>query len=109
MAKKIVSTQGTDNVFADLQLEDAEELHAKSTLAIMLRKLIKEQGLTQVQAATLLETHQTQIARLNNIKGVRHMSLDLLMHWLTKFHQDVIVTVKKAPRSHTMGQIRIVV
>jgi len=75
----------------------------------MLRDLIKGQGLTQVQAATLLGTHQAQIARPNNTKDVRQMSLDLLMHWLTKFNQDIIVTVKKAPHSHSMGQIRIVV
>jgi predicted XRE-type DNA-binding protein len=100
-------TKGSGNVFTDLGLDNAEELETKSTLAMMIRDLIKKRGLTQVEAAKLLGTHQTQIARLKKSKFVSGMSLDLLMHWLTKFNRDITVIVTKAPRSHHEGSIRI--
>ncbi len=63
MTKKIEFTESCNNVFADLDLENADEMLAKSTLAITIRKIIKKRGLTQTQAAKVFGTHQTQIAR----------------------------------------------
>lgn len=53
MTKKIEFTESCGNVFADLGLENADEMLAKSTLAIMIRKIIKKRGLTQAQAAKI--------------------------------------------------------
>ncbi len=99
MTKKIEFTESCGNVFADLDLENADEMLAKSTLAITIRNIINERGLTQTQAAKICGTHQTQIARLNKGSSVKSMSFDLLLSWLTKLDQDVTVTVRRNSRN----------
>ena len=71
-------TESSGNVFADLGLENADELLAKSRLVQEIRQIIKHRSLTQAQAAKTLDTHQTQISRLNTGKGIDSMSFDLL-------------------------------
>ena len=73
------SISSSGNVFADLGLENSDELQAK--------------------AATLLGAHQTQISRLSSGAGIDGMSFDLLMNWLIKLDRNITVTVRKAPRS----------
>jgi predicted XRE-type DNA-binding protein len=109
MTKKIEFTESCGNVFADLGLENADEMLAKSTLAIMARKIIKKRGLTQAQAAKIFGTHQTQIARLNKGSSVKSMSFDLLLSWLTKLDQDVTVTVKRKPRNQESATVHVAV
>ncbi len=102
-------TESCGNVFADLGFEDADEMLAKSSLAIMIRDIIKRRGLTQAAAAKLLDTHQTQVSRLKTGKGVDSISLDLLMHWLTKLDRNVTVSVKRKPKSQNEGRIQVAV
>lgn len=92
-------TKSSGNVFADLGLENAKELQAKSTLARTIRDIIKQRKLTQIKAAELLATHQTQISRLNSGAGIDSMSFDLLMNWLTRLDCNVTLTVKRAPKN----------
>jgi len=102
--------KSSGNIFADLGLENSDELLAKSTLARTIREIIKHRGLTQTDAAKLLDTHQTQISRLNNGVGIDSMSFDLLMNWLTRLNRNIIVTIKKAPKNqHNLGNIRVTV
>ncbi len=102
-------TESCGNIFADLGLENAEEMLAKSSLAIMIRKILSQRKLTQTQAAKILGTHQTQLARLKNGNGVNSMSLDLLMRWLTKLDHDVTVTVKRKSRSKDHAGIKVAI
>lgn len=92
-------TESSGNVFADLGLDNADELLAKSRLAHEIRQIIKHRNLTQAQAAKVLNTHQTQISRLNTGKGVDSMSFDLLLSWLTKLDRNVTLTVKRMPKN----------
>lgn len=100
--------KSSGNVFEDLGLENAEELQAKSTLAKTIRDIIKRRNLTQAKAAKLLGTHQTQISRLSSGAGIDSMSFDLLMNWLTKLDYNVVVTVKRSPKSQVdRGHIQV--
>jgi len=108
--KKAIIIKSSGNVFADLGLENSEELLAKSTLARTIREIIKDRNLTQAKAAKLLDTHQTQISRLNNGAGVDTMSFDLLMNWLTQLNCNITVTVKRTPKNQTdFGNIQVAV
>jgi len=109
MTKKIEFTKGSGNVFADLGLENADEMYAKNTLAIMIREIIEQRGLTQAQAAKMFGTHQTQVSRLNTGRGVNSMSFDLLLSWLTKLDQNVTVTVKSKTRTQENAIIKVAV
>lgn len=102
-----IFTKSSGNVFADLGLENSEELLAKSTLARTIREIIKHRNLTQTQAAKLLETHQTQVSRLNSGEGIDSMSIDLLLTWLTRLDRNVTLTVKRAPKNQDFGRIQV--
>ena len=107
--KKIEFEASSGNVFADLGLENADEMLAKSTLAIMIRDIIKKRGLTQAQAAKTFGTHQTQIARLNKGSSAKNMSFDLLLGWLTKLDRNVTMTVKRKSRNQESAAIHVAV
>lgn len=49
------------NVFADLGLDDAEELYTRAALVVMM---LKERGYTQAEAATCLEIQQPEVSAL---------------------------------------------
>ncbi len=108
--KDQIITKSSGNVFADLGLENSEELLAKSTLARTIREIIKHRKLTQAKAAKLLGTHQTQVSRLNSGAGIDSMSFDLLMNWLTRLDRNITVTVKKTPKNQSdCGHIQVAV
>ena len=105
-----IITKSSGNVFADLGLENSKELLAKSTLARTIREIIKQRKLTQTKAAELLDTHQTQVSRLNSGAGIDSMSFDLLMNWLMRLDRNITVTVKKTPKSQRdSGHIQVAV
>ena len=86
------------NIFKDLELENADELKAKSTLAITIIKTIKARKLTQEQAANILGTHRTQLSRINSGAGINTISMDLLIHWLLKLGGNIAIKVKAPPK-----------
>jgi len=88
--------RGSDNVFADLGLPDADELLAKSKLVLAIGAAIKERNVTQKELARLTGIDQSRISQLLNGK-VSGFSSDRLMHILTKLDQDVVISVRPRP------------
>lgn len=84
--------RGTDNVLADLEFPDAEELTAKALLAKKINDLVESCGLTQVEAAKLLRMPQPKLSAIRNYK-LRGISLERLMLALTALGQHVEVVV----------------
>jgi predicted XRE-type DNA-binding protein len=85
--RKIETHEGNGNIFADLEMPDAEGLLLKSGIVIELHRLIKERGLTQVKAARLLGITQPDFSRL--LRGdLEDYSSERLMKMLTVFEQD---------------------
>ncbi len=58
------ATPSSGNVFADMGLEDADELLIKADLAISIAAIIKRRGLTQTVAAKALGIDQPKVSRL---------------------------------------------
>ena len=107
MSKKIRVEEGSDNVFADIGLPNPEERLAKADLAIRIAETIRARRLTQTRAAHLLKIDQPKISRL--LRGqLSGFSTERLMHFLTLLGRDVEITVKRAPRSHRQGHLRVV-
>ena len=104
--EKVRVTRGSGNVFADLGLEDAEELLAKSKLAQEIRKVIRGRGMTQAQAGALLGTSQTEISRL--MRGeLDRFSMERLIQLLMKCERDIDLVVKKRPRSRRTSKLSV--
>ena len=58
--------EGRGNVFADLELPQADEEMAKAQLASHLRRTIQLRRLTQLRAAQLMGVDQSKISALMN-------------------------------------------
>lgn len=106
MAGKITVEIGSDNVFAELGLPDAESLLAKAELAARIGETIRARRLTQAAAAAL-GLDQPKVSRL--LRGrISGFSTERLMRFLTLLGRDVEIVVKPAPRSRRQGRVRVV-
>ena len=103
-------TKSCGNVYADLGLKDAREMKAKTDLAFVILDIIKKRKINQTEAAKLLNTHQTQISRLNSGDGVKTLTFDILMKWLTILEYNVTVLIEKNDTSKDhIGQIQVAI
>lgn len=99
--------RGSGNVFQDLGLHDSAELSAKADLVARICDIIKSRGLTQVEAASLLEIDQPKVSAL--VRGdLRGFSSDRLFRFLTALGRDVDIVIKPKPRSRADARIRVV-
>lgn len=95
------------NVYADLQLADAEAMHVKAQLASKIADIIRHRHLTQQQAAEILGIPQPKLSGL--LRGqFRGISETKMIECLNRLGRDVQIVVRKAPRSHTQGQTQVV-
>lgn len=101
--KQITITPSGGNVFADLGLPDAENLMARTNLALHIRHAIEARGLTQVQAAKILKIDQPKVSSIVNGR-IDGYSTDRLLRYLTDLGCDVQISVS-APSSEAAGHL----
>jgi len=107
MKRKANITAGSDNIFADLNLPDAETHFLKAQIVSEIYRLINERRLTQVQAGKRMGISQPEVSRM--LKGhFREYSIDRLMKFLTTFDRDVEIVVKPQKKTGKSGRIRFV-
>ena len=92
MGEKIEVEMGSGNVFADLGLPNPEERQMKSLLAIQIREMIEQKGLTQAEA---IDQTGVSVADMTAIFRGRlsELSLDQLFRCLTRLGRSVEVRV----------------
>jgi predicted XRE-type DNA-binding protein len=84
------------NVFADLGVAKPEEALLKAELAVAIRQLIEQRGLTQKDAAHLLAETQPHISQL--MRGqLRGFSVERLMRFLIALGQEIEVSIRPSP------------
>jgi predicted XRE-type DNA-binding protein len=106
--RNITWEEGSENVFADLDMPDAEEKLVKAKLAFKINEIIEKKGLKQIQAAELLGIDQSKISLLH-CGQLKDFSIERLAHFLILLDQDVEIIVKK--KSHKKpghGTLRVV-
>jgi len=97
MATRIHKSSG--NVFRDVGFppEEAAHLLIRADLMIEVERVLKERGLTQVQAAKLLGITQPRVSDL--VRGrVTLFTIDTLVEFLARLGIGVTVRLKKARR-----------
>jgi predicted XRE-type DNA-binding protein len=107
MKEKIEVEKSSGNVFADLGLPDAKDMYVKAQLAIKITGIIKQRKLKQKEAAEILNVTQARVSALSSGRKLKDFSIDTLMGFLTRLDQDVEIVVKRKPRSHSEGEIRV--
>jgi len=103
--KTITFEKSSGNVFADLGLAHPEREQLKAHLTLQIFRIIKNRGITQVEAGALLGIKQPHVSALmRNRSG--NFSVERLMDFLIDLGQDVEITVK--PTRKSQGQVSIV-
>ena len=93
MAQEIKVQASSGNVFADLGLENSDELLVKAELARKIGSIISKQNMTQVQAAEILGIDQPKVSALLNGK-LSGFSIVRLFRFLNALGNDVEIVVK---------------
>ena len=91
--------EGSGNVFADLGLEDADELYARSQLGFHVHKLLAARKLKQREIADLLDIKQPEVSHLMNGHFSR-FTTDKLLEFLKRLDQTVSIRI----RPHRPGE-----
>ena len=107
MAKeKVVESSG--NVFADLGLENPDDLKLKAKIAMAINSIIKHRRITQKEAAKELGITQPQVSDLKRGKLDR-FSIERLFELLNALGRDVEIRIKKkSPRTQREPHIQVV-
>ncbi len=90
---------GSDNIFNDLGLDNAEELQARGMVGFHVVKLIKKQNMKQREIANLLGIKQTEVSHLLNGHFSR-FTIDKLFDFLKRMNQKVTIEIS----SHEQGE-----
>ena len=99
---------GSGNVFADIGLEDAEELLLKAKLVTKVSQLIEKKGLTQTEIAKRTGLDQPKVSRLlhGQLSG---FSADRLFAILNRLGHSVEVRISARERSPENSHTRVVI
>lgn len=98
--------RGSNNVLADLGVEDAEELSTKVRLAVEIVRIIRARKLRQAAVARALGISQPKVSALVNYR-LDGFSAERLMHFLTALDRDVEIRIKRKSSSRGEGRIRV--
>jgi predicted XRE-type DNA-binding protein len=107
MSKHSTVTVGSDNVFADLGLPDAETELVKAQLTRQISKHIAGLGLTQISAAKRLGVSQPDVSRLINNRPTG-FSTDRLLAMLNALDLDVDIVLRPAKSAAHAARVRII-
>ena len=110
MKKRVIDgvevQRSSGNVFADLGLPDADRLKIKTGLVIEIRKAIRQQGLTQHEAATRMGVTQPKVSGM--MRGdFSNLSERKLMDCLNRLGYDIEIKVK--PASDAVGHLMLAI
>ena len=87
----VVTSSG--NVFADMALDDAEELLIRAKLGYAVRCILEEKGCKQREAADMLGIDQAEVSKLMN--GKYHLfSEGRLFGFLNRLDQKVTLHIQ---------------
>ena len=90
------------NVFADLELAQADRLQIKSGLVIEITQAIRKLGLTPIEAARRMGISQSKVSEM--VRGdFSHLSEHKLMECLSRLGYDIEIKIK--PTAAPMGHL----
>jgi len=95
---------GSDNVFADLGLDEADELYTRAALGVQVMKILKERGYSQKQAAEFLGLKQPEVSAIMRAKFSR-FSQERLIGFLNKLNQKVTIQVSRHRKGEPYQQV----
>jgi predicted XRE-type DNA-binding protein len=105
MNQPIQVRAGSGNVFADLELENSDELLVEAELARRICGIIAAQNMTETETAKMLGIDLPKVSALVNGKLLGFSTTELF-RFLNALGRDVEIVVK--PKSFREAQTRVV-
>ena len=102
---KVQSSNG--NIFADMGLQNPEELLIKAELVRQISKIIATRKITQTKAAQILGIDQPKVSALLSGK-LSGFSTERLLRFLNLLGNDVEIRVKMRFNSDFQAQTRVI-
>ncbi|NDD31802.1 MAG: XRE family transcriptional regulator [Proteobacteria bacterium] len=99
-------TPSSGNVFADLNLDEPDELLAKADLAIRICEAISRRRLSQTRAAALLGVDQPKISALMHGR-LEGFSTERLFRFLNALDLDVEIVIRPKRSRSAHGGIHV--
>ena len=96
---KIEFEESSGNIFADLELEDSEELQARAMIGYHVIRILKEKEMKQRELVALLGIKQAEVSHLLNGHFSR-FTTDKLLDFLKSMNQTVTINI----RPHKQGE-----
>jgi predicted XRE-type DNA-binding protein len=84
--------EGSGNVFADLGLDDSDELFARSKIGFHVYQILKSKKLAQREIAALLGIKQPEVSHLMNGHFSR-FTTDKLLDFLKRLERKVTIRI----------------
>jgi predicted XRE-type DNA-binding protein len=95
-------TSSNGNVFADMGLENAEELLTRAKLGVTVRRILESRNLKQQEIVKLLDLKQSEVSSL--IEGKYHLFSEArLFGFLNKLEKKVTIQIS----THYAGEALI--
>lgn len=99
--------EGTNNVYTDLGMADAEEMLVKAQLVNKIGEIIKGRKWTQQQAVDVLGIPQFKLSKM--LRGqFRGISEAKMLDCLARLGRDVQIVVGSARRAASVGRVEVV-
>jgi predicted XRE-type DNA-binding protein len=98
--------ESSGNIFADMGLEEADELLTRAQLGYSVRQILKERELKQREIADLLDIKQSEVSLL--MQGKYHLfSEGRLFNFLNKLDRKVVIQISPHHKGEPFQQIAI--
>jgi len=104
--RKIEFENSSGNVFADLGLDDADELYTRAALGAQVVNIIKDQGYTPAETSKLLGIKQPGSVRAD-VCEVSPFQQERLIGFLNKLDLKVIIQISRHQRGEPFQQVSI--
>ena len=105
-SNKIEIEEGSGNVFADLGLDEADELYARAQIGFCVYKILKAKKLKQREIAKVLAIPQPEVSHLMNGHFSR-FTTDKMLDFLKRLNRKVTIQIGPHKRGEPYQQIAL--
>lgn len=102
MSEEVEVYQGSDNIFADIGLKNADELLVRAQIGVEVLKILQSRNLKQREIADLLGIKQTEVSHLMNGHFSR-FSEGKLLTFLKKLDREVILVINQPDHQQSIS------
>ncbi len=106
MTEEISVKASSGNVFADLGLDNSDDLLVKAELARQISEIITKQDMTQAEAGELMSVDQPKISALITGK-LSGFSTERLFRFLNALGCDLEIVVQAKPKSRKHAHVKV--